>query len=238
MQQATSIVLHFRTNPLLDSRAVHNRRQLAGSEHRVGAQQHPHTLLAYIHIHVHTCGALLVNDTSAYSPSPACMHISSCQVCEHSVTLSSRVELKDTAVATAKCSVKQLKDETVKKLKSNASPLLRKLMQTSTSVKNYVDFEPGLGPKHRQPGFGRKGLSPSRLRAEDSRYASTLLEEDSFAVKQLPTWQRCVEVVFELNHQYPQVLTCMSCMMIVFSWLCTMELLMLQSQATDRDCSC
>lgn len=154
-------------------------------------------------------------------------------------TVSSHADLKEAAVANVKGSARQLKNETLKKLKSHAPPLLKKLLNKSTDLQNIIDFEPGLGPKHRQPGSRRSGLSSRTLRAEESRYPSTHLHsyDPNCAFAQRPTWQKCVDVVFEVNHQYPQVLTCMGYWVILWSWACIMVLLMIQSRAPGG-CSC
>lgn len=129
---------------------------------------------------------------------------------------------------TVKGSLKKLKAETIRKLKIHGKALFNKILKKATNLDTYIDFVPGLGPQD------RLASAPSRSGLEGEGEQEF---QDAEEAPSQPTWQKYVDILFEVNHQYPEELKCLSWGLILFSYMCVMGLLMIQSRDT-RGCTC
>ena len=98
--------------------------------------------------------------------------------------------------------------------------LFNTILRKATDIHTYIDFTPGLGPQERGP------------QNRDSSPRSGMEFQDAEEEPPQPVWQKYVDILFEVDQQYPDELKYFSWGLIMFSGTCAIGLLMLQSWDT------
>lgn len=121
----------------------------------------------------------------------------------------------DAAIQQVSGGLKRLIDDIINNLDIQA--LFSTILRKATDLHTYIDFTPGLGPQDRDMG------SPS---------SSGMQLQDAEQEAPQPTWQKYVDILFEVDQQYPDELKYLGWGLIMFSGTCALGLLMLQSWDT------
>lgn len=122
----------------------------------------------------------------------------------------------DTAIQAVTGQLRQLIDDTIRNFDIQA--LFSTLLKKATDIHTYIDFEPGLGPQNRSPGVSPRGEMGEFADAQESPHQ--------------PAWKKFVDILFEVDQQYPEELKYVSWGLISFSYMCAMGLLVLQGWDT------
>lgn len=118
----------------------------------------------------------------------------------------------DVAIQSVTGSLKQLIDDIINNL--DIQSIVNMILRKATDLHTYIDFTPGLGPQDRSPG-----ASPG----------SEMEFQDAEEEPPPPAWQKYVDILFEVDNQYPDELKYVGWGLITFSCITAMGLLVLQS---------